>query len=872
MVEATIQTRSSTMLKFSQAVKRPSVQGRYNLCSVQKQRHGEPRFLSSSTHQWFHFNNNEEVPMKQCVSLAAKSVAPSQRVRFSIPKIASFLSHNMHIFAVAMFAVLIGLSMVACSDNGDNDYYAQYTLTFDNNGGVGTPPNSKNIQGGNIVTLPGNTNGMINDTAVFNGWNTSPVGMGTHYNIGADFTMPNKDITLYAQWNGRVDSREINDYDQIVPSYTLTFDNNGGVGTPPNTKNVQGGNIVTLPGNTNGMTNDTAVFNGWNTSPVGMGTHYNIGADFTMPNKDIILYAQWNDRVDTQELRKPTEMNKFVAEQSPYIGNDKIKYSYSYDGYDMYYLHIGKMKANPLFFYPAQHHNGMNSTYKISSTEITTTKITETITSSIETIINVVDTHTKSTTTGGKISAEIKADVKFLFGLIKLEGPRAADELYRNDYVYSSTNKDFRQTTSLTNTLTRGTEYTKSITTEREWNFTKNDKVGYYRYTLFSVSDVYLYVVRDSKTGAIDYEFREFVIADSLRADAWVLDYSENGEFEKSDTSSFKFDVSMLNNLPKPTLIMPSAPSNVSAIAQSPSSITISWNTVLAADSYEIFRSTSTNETYISVGTSTSTSYTDTGLESGKEYFYKVTAVNNSGAKSIYSSVISAKTKSTVEITINETFTAAGNHGNFIFDKGVPAKVKVYLLGGGGGGQGGHDHQFSSSNGRGGGGGSGAAIAMELNVTGPITFENITVGGSGSGGSCHYQFAGGWQSGNPGYGGGTTSVTIGTTTISAGGGGGGGGTGTNLSQGSRGVASSRPSNIAGATIIDYQSTHGNAGTDGNRASSSGGSGGSSVFVSGYSVGSGKGGNGGYQCGLNEAKSQGGGIGRVVILITYLEEV
>jgi hypothetical protein len=86
----------------------------------------------------------------------------------------------------------------------------------------------------------------------------------------------------------------------------------------------------------------------------------------------------------------------------------------------------------------------------------------------------------------------------------------------------------------------------------RAFNLTRNNKAGYYRYTMFSVSDVYLYVMRDSNTGEIDYEFREHVIPNSY---FWDLDYSETASFRKNDTTGFELDVSVLDNLPKPTLV-----------------------------------------------------------------------------------------------------------------------------------------------------------------------------------------------------------------------------------------------------------------------------------------------------------------------------
>jgi hypothetical protein len=75
----------------------------------------------------------------------------------------------------------------------------------------------------------------------------------------------------------------------------------------------------------------------------------------------------------------------------------------------------------------------------------------------------------------------------------------------------------------------------------------------------------------------------------------------------------------------------PDTPTGVSATAVSSSSITVSWNSVPGATGYYIYRSSSSSGTYTQVGTSTTTSYPDTGLSASTTYYYKVAAYNNNG-------------------------------------------------------------------------------------------------------------------------------------------------------------------------------------------------------------------------------------------------
>ena len=71
----------------------------------------------------------------------------------------------------------------------------------------------------------------------------------------------------------------------------------------------------------------------------------------------------------------------------------------------------------------------------------------------------------------------------------------------------------------------------------------------------------------------------------------------------------------------------------------------LTWNAVYGATSYRIYRSTSKGSGYSLLGTTTATSYTNTGAKAGTTYYYRVKAVNDAGL-SPYSNVVSGKVKS----------------------------------------------------------------------------------------------------------------------------------------------------------------------------------------------------------------------------------
>ncbi len=108
-------------------------------------------------------------------------------------------------------------------------------------------------------------------------------------------------------------------------------------------------------------------------------------------------------------------------------------------------------------------------------------------------------------------------------------------------------------------------------------------------------------------------------------------------------------------------LTTPSAPTNLTATGTC-NSINLSWNASTGATSYNILRTTNSNcSTGLSqIGTSTTTSYSDTTAQAGTTYYYVVQAVNSCGtssnsncANAVRSSVPSAPTNLTATGTCN---------------------------------------------------------------------------------------------------------------------------------------------------------------------------------------------------------------------------
>ena len=89
----------------------------------------------------------------------------------------------------------------------------------------------------------------------------------------------------------------------------------------------------------------------------------------------------------------------------------------------------------------------------------------------------------------------------------------------------------------------------------------------------------------------------------------------------------------LINNMTESTFNNTlTTPIGLSASDYGSGQIYLSWSPVSAATHYYVYRSTSYNGTYTVVTSVTSPWYTDSGLSMNTTYYYKVTAINNSGS------------------------------------------------------------------------------------------------------------------------------------------------------------------------------------------------------------------------------------------------
>ncbi len=93
--------------------------------------------------------------------------------------------------------------------------------------------------------------------------------------------------------------------------------------------------------------------------------------------------------------------------------------------------------------------------------------------------------------------------------------------------------------------------------------------------------------------------------------------------------------------------------------------VTLNWNSVTDATSYNVYRATTSGGTYTQIATGViGTSYTDTELTNGTTYYYVVTAVNGAG-ESAYSNEASAMPTAAWSGLLRITMTT-GTHKEYV--------------------------------------------------------------------------------------------------------------------------------------------------------------------------------------------------------------
>lgn len=160
-----------------------------------------------------------------------------------------------------------------------------YTISYNGNGGAGTPVNGYTFKDSNEKdddTYVISSKIPTRENYTFTGWNTEIDGTGTEWKSGTKVTgagINYKNLTLYAQW-------------KLNPSVTYHA-NGGSFSVTPDKKYIKAGEKFTTLKDDEIPSRDGYEFKGWATSPTAESQEYNAGDEMIMPEKSLILYAVW---------------------------------------------------------------------------------------------------------------------------------------------------------------------------------------------------------------------------------------------------------------------------------------------------------------------------------------------------------------------------------------------------------------------------------------------------------------------------------------------------------------------------------------------------------------------------------------------------
>lgn len=163
--------------------------------------------------------------------------------------------------------------------NADTVLYAvwtnkkTYTVNYNANGGSGAPSYSQNKEDGAALKLSSVV--PVRKNYTFLGWSAERNAETAAYQPGGNFTL-DADTTLYAVW-------------KILPSYTITYNANGGTNAPLSQTKYQGNSLTLTTSQPDCV---GAAFRGWSTSAGSDAVSYLPGAVYTA-DADTTLYAVW---------------------------------------------------------------------------------------------------------------------------------------------------------------------------------------------------------------------------------------------------------------------------------------------------------------------------------------------------------------------------------------------------------------------------------------------------------------------------------------------------------------------------------------------------------------------------------------------------
>ncbi len=451
-----------------------------------------------------------------------------------------------------------------------------YTVRFDKNGGdTEASPGAITADYNTTISLPAPPEKTGH---TFTGWNTMPEGNG---NAFTDVTAVTGDATVYAQWS--------------VNRYTIAFDKNGGdTEASPGSIEADYNTFASLPtppekaGHT---------FTGWNTMPDGTGSPF---TGSTAVTGDATVYAQWainSYTVTFQDWNGDTLKTESVLYLSAATAPaDPIRTGFTFTGWDV-------------AFGSVSHDLVVTAQYIINTYTVTFDKNGGTTEPSPKTKTAQYNTTVVLPTPPGKTGSA---------------------------FVGWSTMPDGTGTS-----FTDDTIVTEDITVYAQWLTTPAIKTPLATYNSLRLT----WAAAKYAAGYEVWRAASSTGTYTRIATVTATTYTNTG-LATNQPYYYKLKAYWLNGSTKvyagfsgtvSARPVPSAPASCVADPASYNSARIKWSAVSGASGYEVYRALNyTTGTYTRIATTTSTSYSNTGLATGSTYYYKVRAYRTVNRVKVY--------------------------------------------------------------------------------------------------------------------------------------------------------------------------------------------------------------------------------------------
>ena len=162
---------------------------------------------------------------------------------------------------------------------------------------------------GDTIKLP--ANGFTREGYTFIGWGSDETGKGEGGVLaaGSDYTMPDADSTLYAQWKA-------NEAPAVKSTVTFSAGKDSSVKGSVDPIEAEVGDTIKLPAN--GFTREGYTFIGWGSDETGKGTGdvFAPGSDYVVTSSEVALYPQWKANESQDDPNKGKTDNNSSSNDS----------------------------------------------------------------------------------------------------------------------------------------------------------------------------------------------------------------------------------------------------------------------------------------------------------------------------------------------------------------------------------------------------------------------------------------------------------------------------------------------------------------------------------------------------------------------------